>query len=85
MSDVWLHLDGLSRSPDGDAGCTAGELILDAHVELELAGDDPAAIYPGTVTHPSELSRLPGRSRRPAGGCPAVGRRADRLIGHPLR
>jgi hypothetical protein len=57
MSDVWLHLDGLSRSPDGDAGCTAGELILDAHVELELAGDDPAAIYPGTVIH---LQSRPG-------------------------
>lgn len=44
-------LDTLLRATLGDAGCTAGEGILDAYVELELAGQDPAIIYPGTAIH----------------------------------
>ena len=50
MTDL-RRLDGLLRAEDGDAGCTAGEEILDAYVELELAGDDPARVYPGTAIH----------------------------------
>lgn len=51
------HLDDLLRAQDGDAGCTAGEDILDAYVELELAGEDPARAYPGTAIH---LQSCPG-------------------------
>jgi predicted anti-sigma-YlaC factor YlaD len=51
------HLDELLRAQDGDAGCTAGEEILDAYVELELAGEDPAQVYPGTAIH---LRSCPG-------------------------
>jgi hypothetical protein len=41
----------LLRAEDGDAGCAAGEDILDAYVELELAGEDPALVFPGTAIH----------------------------------
>jgi predicted anti-sigma-YlaC factor YlaD len=51
------QLDDLLRAIDGDAGCTAGEEILDAYVELELAGEDPARVYPGTAVH---LQSCPG-------------------------
>jgi hypothetical protein len=50
-------LDELLRALPGDAGCTAGEDILDAYVELELAGDDPAGAFPGTAIH---LQSCPG-------------------------
>jgi hypothetical protein len=45
------QLDEVFRAEDGDSGCTAGEQILDAYVELELAGGDPARVYPGTAIH----------------------------------
>jgi hypothetical protein len=51
------HLDELLRAKDADAGCTAGEDILDAYVELELAGKDPGGVYPGTAIH---LQTCPG-------------------------
>jgi hypothetical protein len=51
------HLDELLRATDGDAGCTAGADIMDAYVELELAGEDPARAYPGTAIH---LQSCPG-------------------------
>jgi hypothetical protein len=57
MSDDRRHLDDLLRSIDGDAGCTAGEAILDAYVDLELGGEDPAAVFPGTAVH---LRSCPG-------------------------
>jgi hypothetical protein len=44
-------LDELLRATEGDAGGAAGEAILDAYVELELAGQDPAATFPGTAIH----------------------------------
>jgi hypothetical protein len=53
------HLDALLRSEPGDAGCTAGEGILDVYVELELAGADPAETFPGTTIH---LRSCPGCS-----------------------
>jgi len=56
MTDLG-RLDELLRAKDGDAGCSAGEDILDAYVELELAGDDPASVYPGTAIH---LQSCPG-------------------------
>ena len=57
MSDRLRQLDELLRAQAGDAGCTAGEEILDAYVELELAGDDPARVFPGTAIH---LQSCPG-------------------------
>jgi hypothetical protein len=56
MSDH-RRLDELLRAREGDAGCTAGEAILDAYVELELAGEDPARTSPGTAIH---LQSCPG-------------------------
>jgi len=56
MTDLH-HLDALLRAEDGDAGCTAGAEILDAYVELELSGGDPARVYPGTAIH---LQSCPG-------------------------
>ena len=50
-------LDQLLRAIDGDAGCTAGGEILDAYVELELAGEDPGRLFPGTAIH---LRSCPG-------------------------
>jgi hypothetical protein len=56
MTDHRL-LDELLRATEGDAGCAAGEDILDAYVELELAGKDPAEAFPGTAIH---LQSCPG-------------------------
>jgi hypothetical protein len=56
MTDL-RDLDELLRATDGDTGCTAGAEILDAYVELELAGEDPARAYPGTSIH---LESCPG-------------------------
>ena len=56
MTDL-RHLDELLRAEDGDAGCTAAAEILDAYVELELTGEDPAPVYPGTAIH---LQSCPG-------------------------
>jgi hypothetical protein len=56
MSEHW-DITELLRADDGDAGCTAGEDILDAYVELELAGEDPASTFPGTAVH---LRSCPG-------------------------
>ena len=50
MTDL-RKLDEILRATDGDAGCAAGAAILDAYVELELAGEDPARVYPGTAIH----------------------------------
>jgi hypothetical protein len=57
MTDRRRQLDELLRAQAGDAGCTAGEEILDAYVELELAGNDPARVFPGTAIH---LQSCPG-------------------------
>jgi hypothetical protein len=56
MADL-RPIDDLLRATDGDAGCDAGEDILDAFVQLELAGEDPARAYPGTAIH---LESCPG-------------------------
>ena len=56
MTDL-RRLDEMLRAEAGDAGCTAGEDILDAYVELELAGQDPGRVYPGTAIH---LRSCPG-------------------------
>jgi predicted anti-sigma-YlaC factor YlaD len=57
MTDHRRHLDELLRAREGDAGCTAGEDVLDAYVDLELAGEDPARVFPGTAIH---LQSCPG-------------------------
>jgi predicted anti-sigma-YlaC factor YlaD len=57
MTDRNHQLDDLLRATAGDAGCTAGEDILDTYVELELAGEDAARVYPGTAIH---LQSCPG-------------------------
>jgi hypothetical protein len=44
-------LDELLSAGEGDAGCAAGEDMLDAYVELELAGEDPGRVYPWTAIH----------------------------------
>jgi hypothetical protein len=51
MTDEHPDLADLLAAPAGDAGCTPGEDILDAYVELELAGKDPSRVYPGTAIH----------------------------------
>jgi hypothetical protein len=50
MTDL-RDLDELLRATDGDPGCTASAEILDAYVELELAGEDTARVYPGAAIH----------------------------------
>jgi hypothetical protein len=68
------RLDDLLRATDGDAGCSAGEEILDAYVELELAGEDPARVFPGTAIH---LQSCPGCQADRAGLLEAARRFAD--------
>jgi predicted anti-sigma-YlaC factor YlaD len=50
MTDL-RDLDELLRAEEGDAGCAAVAEILDAYVELELAAQDPARVYPGAAIH----------------------------------
>jgi len=57
MTDRRRQLDQLLRAKDGDVGCTGGQEILAAYVELELGGKDPAAEFPGTAIH---LQSCPG-------------------------
>jgi predicted anti-sigma-YlaC factor YlaD len=73
MSDH-RQLDELLRARDGDAGCSAGEDILDAYVELELAGEDPERVYPGTAIH---LQSCPGCRIDHDGLLEAAGRFSD--------
>ena len=73
MTDL-RRLDELLRAQEGDAGCTAGEEILDAYVELELAGEDPAPVFPGTAIH---LQSCPGCQADHAGLLEAARRFGD--------
>jgi hypothetical protein len=57
MIDRGRQLDELLRAKEGDAGCTAGLEILDAYVDREVAGKDPAREFPGTAIH---LQSCPG-------------------------
>jgi hypothetical protein len=43
--------DDLLRAADGDAGCNATREILEAYVELEIAGREPERLYPAAATH----------------------------------
>jgi hypothetical protein len=74
MSRDRQELDVLLRSEPGDAGCTAGEDILDSYVELELAGEDPAGTFPGTAIH---LRSCPGCAADHAGLLEAARRFRD--------
>jgi hypothetical protein len=56
MTDL-RRLDELLRAEPGDAGCTASQDILDVYVDVELGGEDPARVYPGTAVH---LQSCPG-------------------------
>jgi hypothetical protein len=73
MTDL-RDLDELLRATDGDAGCTASAEILDAYVESELAGEDPARVYPGTAIH---LESCPGCRAEHDGLLEAARRFAD--------
>ena len=64
MSDRPRQLDELLRARDGDSGCTAGQEVMDAYVERELAGEDPARVFPGTAIH---LQSCPGCKNDHAG------------------
>jgi hypothetical protein len=44
-------IDALLRAQAGDAGCSAGEPIMDQFVEIELSGGDPSERFPGTAIH----------------------------------
>ena len=44
-------LDDLLATDPLDSGCDAGAPVLDEFVELELAGQDPAARFPGVAAH----------------------------------
>ena len=68
------RLDELLRAQAGDAGCNAGEEILDTYVELELAGEDPAHVFPGTAFH---LQSCPGCQADHAGLLEAARRFGD--------
>jgi hypothetical protein len=67
-------LDDLLCAEPGDAGCSAGEDILDAYVELELEGEDPAQTFPGTAIH---LRSCPGCAADHAGLLEAARRFGD--------
>ena len=73
MTDL-RRLNELLRAEEGDAGCTAGEEILDAYVELELSGEDPAQVFPGTAIH---LLSCPGCQADHAGLLEATRRFGD--------
>ena len=46
-----ISLEELLRSDPADHGCEAGVEIIDEYVELELAGRDAAARFPGLAAH----------------------------------
>lgn len=46
-----VTLDDLLRAHGADPGCAAGAEMVDQYVELELAGEDPAAHFPGLAAH----------------------------------
>ena len=74
MSRSIPDLQALLGSATGDAGCAAGEEILDVYVELELAGEDAALSFPGTAIH---LLSCPGCAADHAGLLEAARRFAD--------
>jgi hypothetical protein len=44
-------LDRLLATDPADAGCDATFALLDAYVEVELAGQDPRSRFPGLAAH----------------------------------
>jgi hypothetical protein len=74
MGEHCDDLDTLLRALPGDPGCTANEDTMPAYVELELAGEDPAATYPGTAIH---LRSCPGCAADHAGLLEAARRLGD--------
>jgi predicted anti-sigma-YlaC factor YlaD len=51
MPDTPNDLDRLLSADPRDPGCDAGVPLLDQFVELELAGQDASATFPGTAAH----------------------------------
>ena len=70
------RLDDLLFAEQDDPGCGAGGAILDAYVDLELGGQDAAAIYPQWETH---LRACPACRQDYDGLVEAVRRYGDRL------
>jgi hypothetical protein len=46
-----ISLQELLRANPADPGCQAGFEVLDQYIELELAGEDAAAQFPGVAVH----------------------------------
>jgi hypothetical protein len=46
-----ISLADLLRADPADSGCEQGFEIIDQYVELELAGQDAAAHFPGLAAH----------------------------------
>jgi hypothetical protein len=46
-----LTLDDLLAAHPRDSGCDQGLEVINQYVELDLAGDDPAARFPGVAVH----------------------------------
>lgn len=46
-----VSLEELLRANPADLGCEAGFEVIDQYVELELAGGDAAAQFPGLAAH----------------------------------
>jgi hypothetical protein len=46
-----ISLEDLLHADPADRGCDAGFEVIDQYVELELAGRDPAAEFPGLAAH----------------------------------
>jgi hypothetical protein len=51
MTERPEELDGLLRASELDRGCDAGAAVIEAYVELELAGEDAEAAYPWIAAH----------------------------------
>jgi hypothetical protein len=46
-----ISLEEMLQADPADPGCEAGFEIIDQYVELELAGGDAAAQFPGLAAH----------------------------------
>jgi hypothetical protein len=51
VTDPLHNLDELLRAVPGDAGCAAGQQILDVYAELVLSGEYPERVFLGVAIH----------------------------------
>jgi hypothetical protein len=77
MSDLDERMRRLFGASAPDAGCDGGMEVFDLYVELEVAGQDPAARYPGVANH---LAACPD-CREDHDALVALARTADPLAG----